>query len=619
MSKDLEIPDVREEGQEWDSDSLLSEETFLSIFEIKDRFQREKRKTELRLAARKLKLIKEFNAMYEAHKSQYIQIKKAANSQNEIEFTDIPLEGLKCGSWEAKDTGVIRKIIDPDKDNKIVACHHPIMPVARLVNLDTTVPEKVKLAFYKDRKWQYVTVEKSVVADKASAVRTLSNRGIEVTTKNGLELIEYISDVLSLNTEKIPVLNSVSTLGWYENKFAPFCEDIHVDCENEYKNLLDSVTQKGDRNTWIKAMSKHRKRIENRLAMAASFASVLVDKLGILPFVFLLWGGTGTGKTVSCMCAMSIWGNPGKGKLMISLNNTANFFARTASFLKNLPFFADELQIVKGRWDNLDKLIMFLCEGIDRGKAKAHGGVDSLKTWNNSFIFSGEEPVAKSNSGGGMKNRLIEIEVKDRIVDSGKELVNLITENYGFAGREFISALPNYDIHKIYKGFYDVMIEKYDTTQKQAMAMACILAADYISVKEIFKEEQPLRVEDVSEYLYSEKDIDVSQRAYEWMINFIDINQNRFRDSEDRFEIWGKLVEEEGFCLINKNVLTDKLREAGFDYFAVMGKMAERGQILRNSQGKFIHHTKAFGIKSSYIKVVLPHDEEVIEKGELPF
>lgn len=618
MSEELEIPDIKKQAEKWDEESILSDETFLSVLEIKNRFEREKRKAELTLAARKLKLSNEFKALYEAHKSQYIQMKKAANSDNEIEFTDAPLEGLKCRSWEAKDTGVIRRVIDPDKDNKIMACHHPIMPVARLVNLDTTIPEKVKLAFYKDRKWQYITVEKAVVADKASAVKTLSNRGIEVTTKNGLELIEYISDVLSLNTEKIPVLNSVSTLGWHENKFAPFCENIHVDCENEYQHLLESIKPKGDRNTWINAMKENRQRIENRLAMAASFGSVLVDKLGTLPFVFLLWGGTGTGKTVSCMCAMSIWGNPAKGKLMISLNNTANFFARTASFLKNLPFFADELQIVKGRWDNLDKLVMFLCEGIDRGTAKAYGGVNTTKTWNNSFIFSGEEPVAKSNSGGGMKNRLIEIEVKDTIIDNGKETVNLISENHGFAGREFINALPNYDLHKIYKRYYDEMIEKHDTTQKQAMAMACILTADYISVKEIFTDEKPLKVDDISEYLCSEKDIDISQRAYEWMIDFIAVNQNKFYKKDEYSEIWGKLLEDEGVCLINKNVLTDKLHAAGYDYFAVMGKMAEKGQILRNTQGKFIHHTKAFGIKSSYIKVVLPGDE-VNTQEKAPF
>ncbi|MBE6011323.1 MAG: hypothetical protein E7234_02050 [Lachnospiraceae bacterium] len=43
-------------------------------------------------------------------------------------------------------------------------------------------------------------------------------------------------------------------------------------------------------------------------------------------------------------------------------------------------------------------------------------------------------------------------------------------------------------------------------------------------------------------------------------------------------------------------------------YAAVIPKMAERGQIEKNTQGKFIHQTKTYGIKGSYIKVNLECD-----------
>ena len=57
-----------------------------------------------------------------------------------------------------------------------------------------------------------------------------------------------------------------------------------------------------------------RENIYLRLQMAASFASPIIEKVNGLPFVFHLWGGTGTGKTVGLMTAMSIWGNPRMGK-----------------------------------------------------------------------------------------------------------------------------------------------------------------------------------------------------------------------------------------------------------------------------------------------------------------
>ena len=94
--------------------------------------------------------------------------------------------------------------------------------------------------------------------------------------------------------------------------------------------------------------------------------------------------------------------------------------------LYNLPFGADELQQIRSRWDNFDNLIMYLTEGIDKGRAKARGGIEELKTWRNCFIFTGEEPVTKDNSGGGTKNRVIEVEVTKPIYESGYLVANTI-------------------------------------------------------------------------------------------------------------------------------------------------------------------------------------------------
>ena len=44
--------------------------------------------------------------------------------------------------------------------------------------------------------------------------------------------------------------------------------------------------------------------------VASSFASVLIELLHINPFIVHLWGKSGTGKSVTLIIAMSIWGNP---------------------------------------------------------------------------------------------------------------------------------------------------------------------------------------------------------------------------------------------------------------------------------------------------------------------
>lgn len=59
---------------------------------------------------------------------------------NVTNFTGQPLE-LNAGDWDATDLGVYRRNGFADE----LACPHPIMPVERLINIDTG-EEKLKLA-----------------------------------------------------------------------------------------------------------------------------------------------------------------------------------------------------------------------------------------------------------------------------------------------------------------------------------------------------------------------------------------------------------------------------------------------------------------------------------------
>lgn len=181
--------------------------------------------------------------------------------------------------------------------------------------------------------------------------------------------------------------------------------------------------------------------------MAASFASVLVAKVGALPFVFHLWGGTGTGKTVALKIAMSIWGNPKMGKLVRTMNMTVNSMMSTAAFLNSLPFAGDELQTIKSRWENYDQLIMRITEGIDRGRMNDKGKQGETKTWACSFLFTGEDPCTRLNSGGGVKNRVIEAEVTEPMFSKteGNEVSVFVEKSYGTAGKKFVEYVSGID------------------------------------------------------------------------------------------------------------------------------------------------------------------------------
>jgi uncharacterized protein (DUF927 family) len=573
---------------------------------------------QLRSRARKLGVTRDFDTLYKANQLAFIQKNKQAGS-NVIKFTDCPLPNLKCGKWECTDLGVHKEIINNFVPQKVTACQHPILPIERLSNLDDGT-EKIKIAFYKDGYWKDFVVNRSMVANKSNIIQ-LADRGIEVTSENAKDLVAYISDVVTLNMGDIPVHKSISRLGWIEDDFAPYVDGIKYDGDIAFKDVYEAVSFSGDYEKWKNKMLFLRKNKILRLLLASSFASPLIERLGILPFIIHVWGGTGAGKTVGLMVAMSIWGNPELKKLVRSMNATQVSLGRTASFLHSIPFAGDELQIIKSRWDNYDQLIMFLTEGIDRGRGKAYGGIEELKQWKCCFLFSGEEPITKDGSGGGAKNRVIEIECTENVVDDGNAIANLVRENYGYAGKDYIQHLPDRrELQERYREIFKKVLEECDTTEKQAMAMSAILLADELSCKIIFRD-VPLKISDIKDYLRSKADVDVPTRAYEWVVSWIARNTNRFTDQDNNGEIWGKIDLDNNCCMVLKDVLTEQMSRAGFEYPAVVRKWAENGYIDRNSQGRYYFNTKCYGIKGNYVKVVFNNEENIVEEDleTLPF
>lgn len=614
------------------------DEVFYQIFEIEDVVERTQFIEAARNKAREMKRYSEFNSVYRAFFADYMQRMKQTG--NQTRFTEQPFE-LECGTWIARDDGIFTEKLDNKGfPVKIMACSHPILPVEILKNVDTG-EERVGLAFFKYGEWQKVTVNREICADNASIVKVLSKIGVEVTTENAKYLVRYISDCIGMNPARLQPKKAINRLGWSGNEFMPYADEIIYDGDKEFDAVFRNIGQKGSYKIWKEHCSILRQNQIVRMAFAASFGSCLIERLNILPFVFHIWSGeSGTCKTVAVMAAMSIWGNPKMGGLVKTMNTTKVGIMRSAAFLYSLPFAGDELQTMKDKWTtNFDQLIYQITEGIDRVRGRATGGVEDTKTWHNSFLFTGEEPVTKTNSRSGSKNRVIEIEVEEKLIQDGNHTVSLLTENYGFAGRQLVEYLQNTETKKLqeeYKSYFDAMCE-LDTTEKQAMAMACILVADRILTELIFKDETAFTIQDVEKYLRSAKEVDVAERSYQAVLNWIAKNPVRFQnpngtDMLNKGEVWGRIDSDEDqpekapVAVINKDVLSSFLEQAGFDYAAVSKKWAEKGRLMKNSQGKFVHQTKVYGIKASYLKVTMQPDAEAdgfmeVEEGqmELPF
>lgn len=601
------------------ADDLLSEDLYETILSIEDPIQRNRELSLCGIKAAELKIKRAFTKGYKECLKKILDYqRKSGIVGNKTYFYDQPII-LNCGSWECDDDGVRYEKQNSEGDVKIESASPiPILPTEIITNISTNT-EKVKLGFYKGNCWRSVTADRAKVSSSNSIVE-LSNNGIEVTSESAKFLVRYISDLINLNQGVIPQAKGASQMGWVggNKTFIPYADKIGYDGDDSFKNLYQSVSSIGDPEGWEALTKSLREKLFVRLAMAASFASPIIELLDTLPFIFHMYGGTGTGKTVSLMVAASIWGNPKTGNLINSLNMTQNHMLSTAAFLKNLPFFGDELQTVKTIWDNYDKFIMTFCNGINRGRNHYDKTLPSL-TWKCSMLTTGEEPIIKRNSGGGAVNRVIEVYCDKKLFDDGNAVCNFINSNYGTAGSNFIEKLIEVgrgEIQFIYSGYYGEIMKKCGTTEKQAAAMAIMLTADRIASELFYPGELPLRVEEIQPYLVSEREVDISERAYDYTVNLIARNQKKFEEPENG-ETWGKF--ENDIAYINKDVLIRELNSEGYDFNAVKKRWAENGHIELSNTGRYHSNTSCNKIKADYVKFLLPAEKSVIDTSKPAF
>lgn len=136
---------------------------------------RERMLVEAQTRAKELKILQNFNRLYKSVQAEIIQSKKQVDSF-ETEFTHAPIK-LKCKNYKCNDLGVTKVEFNQVLMQSIdtIVCSHPILPVERLINVDTNT-EKVKLAFYKDQKWQNVIAEKNTLASKHKILQLANTR-----------------------------------------------------------------------------------------------------------------------------------------------------------------------------------------------------------------------------------------------------------------------------------------------------------------------------------------------------------------------------------------------------------------------------------------------------------
>ena len=606
-------------GYEYEYDDFLTTAPYEELYKLSKEPFHHAQELEKLTAYAATKGFKGLKGMYKEYVAGVKAVRDTVYIDNVTAFEGQPME-LNAGDWEADEGGVCRKT----GFGYETACPHPIMPVERLVNIDTG-EERVRVAYRKGNQWRSTIVDKVVLAN-ANKVTDLARLGIAVTSQNARAFVEYMNDLENLNYDRLPERKSIGRFGYIPGEgFSPFVDGLIFDGDANFKAMFQAVRTLGSAAEWERiALECRDMSTTARIIMAASFASVLLEPLGALPFFVHLWGvDSGTGKTVALMLAASVWADPMVGTYIKTFDATVVGNEKTAAFLNHLPLCLDELQLAKDSRGRLQFDVYKLAQGVGRTRGNRGGGVDTTPTWRNCILTTGESPLTGQSAGAGAVNRVIDIECRasEAVITDGMRVSNALKRNFGFAGRVFVDRLYE-------SGTMDRVVEEYqalfrtlsanDTTEKQAMAAAAIIEADRLSNEWVFDgKAAPLTEGEVSAFLASKAAVSAGDRAYHFLCDWAVQNANSLCGHSETIKVLGAM--DPGRAYIVRSVFNDVISEAGFSTAAVLSYL--KANSLIDTRGKnYTRGKRINGILTECVSLKLEEicDDADRELEELP-
>lgn len=617
------------EIKELDAESILDDSVFIELFEITDPIERSRRKIQLQHRAKALGVKSDFEELMRGYNQADRDMKRQAKENHTVcsldNYTNFTgdYDNMYCGMWIANDSGIYAQTSGGIEE---VVCYHPILPIERLKNLETG-EEQIKLAYKRNGKWNEIVVPKTMITS-ANKIVALSGRGISVTSENAKLLVKYLADVENGNDDYIDVQYSTSKLGWIGKDFIPYDTEIIFDGDSRFKQVFDSISEHGSYETWLNHVKELRAsgRVEMKFLLAASFASVLVQILGGLPFFVDLWGETEGGKTVSLMVAASVWANPDESRYIGDFKTTDVALEAKADMLNHLPMFLDDTSKTSARIrDNFEGIVYDLCSGKGKSRSNKELGVNRENRWRNVMICNGERPLSSYVNQGGAINRILEIECGEKVYEDPQKTANTIKMNYGHAGKDFIRIIKEIgsdSIRDIQKEFQKQLFNT-DKMQKQSISLSIVLTADKIATDYIFKDKQYISLDEAKAVLIDRNEISDNERCYQYLLDKIAMNGQRF-DASTNCEKWGTF--EPGYAVMYNQAFTDLCESGKFSKKSFLSWASKNGVVQTDTKGNPTKQKKINNKNCRCVFLKLNPDEDKdgfvpieCEQEELPF
>jgi len=262
------------------------------------------------------------------------------------------------------------------------------------------------------------------------------------------------------------------------------------------------------------------------------------------------------------------------------------------------------------RFFNTESLVMDLCNQTERGRLNKNSQAREVKTWHNNFLFTSNDKLVKENAGEQVYNRVIDLEITEKIYEDGIKVANIIKNNYGFAGRDYIKHIQKigFDaLHDRFNTIYNEVVAKTEATDKQASSLTSIMLADELIVECLFTTDKKLEIADILDYVNDKNEIKTSLKSQSKVVNMIAANFKKFEDW-GYSEIWGKI--EDNVCTINFDVLQREMKKLGYEFDTVKKEWAESGFLEKSGTSRYVHQTSVHRQKGTFVRLNINFKDE---------
>lgn len=485
------------------------------------------------------------------------QEKYARENGHMTEFDDVPdtCTGNKYVGyeWLTNDGVVFREIASGQTTRTEYACNAPALINRQVVYIDKDDDEceSYELMFKgSDNRWKTTIVDRETLVN-SNKVIALAKSGLAISSDLTRAFSAYM---LSMMTEqqkrggfpKMKVSNKLLITKGKE-KIATYDDnDLAFGRKNDFKNIVDALSERGSRDEWFDAYK--RLRATNNLSLnfstAAMLSAPLISVLNTDGFVCNLYGRSHCGKTTISRVATTIWGDyRQKSGFVYNPKNTSCSKEIALDTLNELPFIMEDFNnLTLKEKKEFMPTVMDIANGMGKGRANKNMGLREPLSWSTIGFISSEQPITSYYTTGGGFNRTLSCKMPSQfpwMYENGRvatgDILACFQSRSGHAGREYIKILNTIGkdrIIEIFEDFQDKIIpiaEEQKRSPGQTAILAVLLTADYIAGEMLFCDGIHINIEDAVGLMDYDGAVDQNMRFYE------EIESNFFKYI-DRFE-----------------------------------------------------------------------------------